>query len=208
MEWSEFGSTLARAGLTGLSTALLGPAGPTVAGLVCGWLGLDADSPEAPAQAAQALADPRAVAELRMKEMECRVELAKLALAAETARLTAESDLARSETGRLDTVNLTMRAEAASERWPQYSWRPAWGFVSAAAFFAVCVFVCLIGHRAVVQGDMGAINMIPQLVGAFSWLFAIPGGILGVSAWKRGEEKIERARSSRGEGLGERCAPQ
>jgi hypothetical protein len=31
--------------------------------------------------------------------------------------------------------------------------------------------------------------MIPQLVGAFATLFAIPGAILGVTAWHRGKEK-------------------
>lgn len=188
MDWTSIGTTLAKAGLTTLSTALLGPAGPTVSGMICGWLGLDASAPDAAAQAAQQLTDPAAVERLRIKQMECEVELTKLTLAAETARIQAEG-------AQVESVNVTMRAEAASEHWAQWLWRPVWGFVSAAAFLVVCVLVCRIGWEAVQGKDMAAINMIPQLVGAFSWLFAIPGAILGVTAWKRGQEKIERIKN-------------
>lgn len=187
MDWTNLAKTLAGAGLTTLSTALLGPAGPTVAGMVSGWLGLTSDDPQAPEKAAMAIADPNVLAQLRQHEMDCQLELSKLTLAAETARITADG-------AQVDAVNATMRAEAASEHWAQWLWRPVWGFVSAAAFLVVCILVCRIGWQAVVGKDMTAINMIPQLVGAFSWLFAIPGSILGVAAWKRGEEKIERIR--------------
>jgi hypothetical protein len=189
MDWTNLATTLAKAGLTTLSTALLGPAGPAVSGMVCGWLGLSPDDPQAESKAAALIADPRIAADLKMKELDCQVELTKLTLTAETARIQADG-------AQVESVNATMRAEAASEHWAQWLWRPVWGFVSAAAFLVVCVLVCRIGWEAVVGKDMTAINMIPQLVGAFSWLFAIPGAILGVTAWKRGEEKIERLRSA------------
>ncbi len=188
MDWKNMAQTLAKAGLTTLSTALLGPAGPTVAGMLSGWLGLSDNDPQAQEKAELALADPKVLADLKMKEMDCQVELTKLTFAAETARLQADSS-------QVDAVNRTMQAEAASEHWAQWLWRPVWGFVSAAAFLVVCILVCNIGWNAVQGKDMAAINMIPQLVGAFSWLFAIPGAILGVSAWKRGEEKIERIKA-------------
>ena len=86
-------------------------------------------------------------------------------------------------------INQTMQAESKAEHWPQYSWRPFWGFVSALAFLGVVILCCLLGWRAVVGGQPEALNMIPQLVAAFATLFAIPGAILGVTAWHRGKEK-------------------
>lgn len=90
-------------------------------------------------------------------------------------------------------VNQTMQAEANSEHWPQYSWRPFWGFSSGIAFSFVVGLCCLLGWEAVAGGKPEALSMIPQLVSAFAALFAIPGAILGVSAWHRGAEKRERA---------------
>ena len=86
-------------------------------------------------------------------------------------------------------VNQTMQAEAKSEHWPQYSWRPAWGFISAIAFGFVVGLCCYLGYKAGIGGDPTALLMVPQLVTAFATLFAIPGAILGVTAWHRGKQK-------------------
>jgi Holin of 3TMs, for gene-transfer release len=86
-------------------------------------------------------------------------------------------------------VNQTMQVEAKSEHWPQYSWRPFWGFVSGFAFLFVVMLCCLLGWKAVLGGKSEALAMIPQLVTAFATLFAIPGAILGVTAWHRGKQK-------------------
>lgn len=86
-------------------------------------------------------------------------------------------------------VNQTMQAEAKSEKWPQYSWRPFWGFVSGTAFGFVVVLCCYLAYRAVVIGEADRLAMIPTLVSAFATLFAIPGAILGVTAWHRGAQK-------------------
>jgi hypothetical protein len=86
-------------------------------------------------------------------------------------------------------VNATMQVEAKSEHWPQWSWRPYWGFVSGTAFGCVCVLCCYLGYKAVMGGNSEALGMIPQLITAFAALFAIPGAILGVTAWHRGQEK-------------------
>lgn len=86
-------------------------------------------------------------------------------------------------------VNTTMQAEAKSEHWPQYSWRPFWGFISALAFLGVVVLSCVLGYEAVLGGKPEALIMIPQLVAAYATLFSIPGAILGVTAWHRGKQK-------------------
>ena len=94
-------------------------------------------------------------------------------------------------TGQLQAVNATMQVEGKSEKWPQYWWRPYWGFASGTAFLAVCILVCILAYQAVLGGKPEALAMIPQLVGAFATLFAIPGAILGVASWHRGMEKRE-----------------
>jgi len=88
-------------------------------------------------------------------------------------------------------VNQTMQAESKSERWPQYCWRPFWGFISALAFLALVMLVCLLAYRAIVEGKVEAINMIPQLIFSMTSLFAVPGAILGVASWHRGKQKRE-----------------
>lgn len=99
------------------------------------------------------------------------------------------SNLELGEQALANAVNVTMQAEAKSEHWPQWSWRPFWGFSSALAFICVAGLCCLLAYTAVVGGKPEAMAMIPQLVGAFTGLFAIPGAILGVTAWHRGKEK-------------------
>lgn len=91
-------------------------------------------------------------------------------------------------------VNETMQAEAKSEHWPQYSWRPFWGFVSGGAFLVVVVLCCWLAFKAVSGAKPDALTMIPQLVTSFTGLFAIPGAILGVSAWHRGKQKREQSK--------------
>lgn len=118
-----------------------------------------------------------------------------LALEFQKAWMATELALEQEETKRQQMVNETMRAEAQSEHWPQWSWRPFWGFTSGLAFLFVAVLCCVLGYRAIVEKDSAALTMIPQLVSAFAALFAIPGAILGVTAWKRGQEKIEKAKA-------------
>jgi hypothetical protein len=118
-----------------------------------------------------------------------------LAMQFQQALMAFELESEREETRRLLSINETMRAESQSEHWPQWSWRPFWGFVSGAAFGAVCVLCCLLGFKAVESKDMTALNMIPQLIASFAMLFGIPGAILGVASWKRGQQKIEKIKS-------------
>ena len=103
-----------------------------------------------------------------------------------------ELGLEREYTERMAIVNKTMQEEAKSEHWPQWFWRPYWGLVSGTAFLVVCIFVCTLGYKAIVEKDSSAIGMIPLLIGAFTTLFGIPGAILGISAWGRNKMKQEK----------------
>lgn len=99
------------------------------------------------------------------------------------------ADLEQGEQNLAAVVNQTMQAEARSEHWMQWAWRPFWGFVSAIAFAFVCLLTCVLGYQGILGGKPEAIAAIPQLVAAFATLFAIPGAILGVTAWHRGKQK-------------------
>jgi hypothetical protein len=103
-----------------------------------------------------------------------------------------ETELARISMELVRTVNKTMQTESQSEHWIQYSWRPFWGFVSAFSFLVLVIFVCVLAWRAITKADANAMAMIPQLVFNFTTLFAIPGAILGVTAWHRGKQKREQ----------------
>ena len=93
----------------------------------------------------------------------------------------------------IESVNKTMREEGKSDKWWTSAWRPYWGFISGTAFLFVCVLVCILAYKAVLGGKPDAMAAIPQLIGAFAALFAIPGAILGVTAWHRGQLQRVRA---------------
>lgn len=96
------------------------------------------------------------------------------------------------ERATIASVNETIQAEAKSSNWWTSGWRPYWGFISGTAFLFVCILVCILAYKAVLGGVPEAMAMIPQVIGAFAALFAIPGAILGVTAWHRG--KMQRGK--------------
>lgn len=93
----------------------------------------------------------------------------------------------------IEAVNETMRAETKAEDPWTRRWRPFWGYISGLAFFVVCVFVCILMYEAVLGDKPESLSTIPQVITAFSMLFAIPGAILGVTAWHRG--KMQRVKA-------------
>ena len=106
-----------------------------------------------------------------------------------------ELALYQEETKRLSEVNQTMRTEATAEdKWTR-RWRPFWGFVSAVAFFLCVMGILLLAVYAVRTKDFELIRMIPDLVGELSFLFAVPGAILGITAWHRGVNQREQTRA-------------
>lgn len=190
MDWKDIGSAVSKVApvLSGVLTAT-GIGAPVAAvvsaagGMLASFLGVEA-TPEAVGAAIQ---DPATLIKVRELEIQQQDRL-----------LTYQERVLEYEAKGLTEVNATMRAEAASEHWPQWSWRPFWGFASGVAFLAVSVLCCWLGFDAVKARDMVAIGMIPQLVASFATLFAIPGAILGVASWQRGKEKIEAVKAGAG----------
>ena len=98
--------------------------------------------------------------------------------------------MAQEETKRIQTVNETMRAETQAKHWWSSAWRPFWGACSALAFVAVTVLCCMIAFDAIKSGNLQAMSQVPLIIGAFAGLFSVPGAILGIASWKRGQKQI------------------
>lgn len=175
MSWSDVGKTVA--GFAPLLGKLLPIPFAGVAGdLIASAFGVES-KPDAVLAAIKA--DPEAGVKIAKIEADNRALLQQQVLTAET--------------NRIESVNKTMREESKSEHWPQYSWRPFWGFASGLGFLAVTILVSLLAWRAVMLGDGAALQMIPSFVTSMSTLFGIPMIILGVSAHHRGKQKREMA---------------
>lgn len=167
-----------------LGTLIGGPAAPAIAGLIASKLGVE---PTESAIEAALKTDPEAATKLAEIESEERKHLQSLATQQAIQQMA-------EETTRIEAVNATMRAEAASEKWWVSGWRPFWGFASGLAFAVLAAFLCLLAYRAVNDGDANAMTMIPQLVTSFTAYFGIAGAILGIASWHRGQKQREQAR--------------
>ncbi len=100
-------------------------------------------------------------------------------------------ELERIKAGSQDigAVNKTMRVEAKAEHWMQWAWRPFIGFTTGIAFLGVVLFIGIAMYKALFGGVPTAMGHIPLIISSFSALFAVPGAILGVASWHRGQAK-------------------
>lgn len=113
-------------------------------------------------------------AEFRRQINEQELELEKLALA------------------NADQINQTMRAEAAAERWPTYSWRPFVGFcfgllglVSGLTVAGVYIAVMAL------QADPSLISHLPGLITAEAVIMTTMAPVLGIASWFRGKMQAD-----------------
>lgn len=180
MDWKDIAAAVGKAGAPLLGTLLAGPAGGTVGAMVASALGA---SPE-PATVAQALDNPEAAAKLAEVESAERVRLQELAHDQARAELSAAVQAA-------GDVNQTMRAEAASEHWPTYSWRPAIGFAVALAVALAVLTVFGAFLAAVVYGRAEALAQLPAVLGAVAAIIGVVAPILGIASWFRGRMQAD-----------------
>ena len=165
MNWTDIAKTVGSAAPL-LGTLLGGPAGAAVGAMVASALGTGAT----PDEVSQALTvNPDAAVKIKQIEAARQVDLQQLVVQAEQNRLAAE-------TSNILAVNATMQAEAKSEHWPTYSWRPFCGFVFGTMFLGV-YFVLPLAKLPV------------PVVPTEAW-FAI-GGVLGVASWFRGKAQAD-----------------
>jgi hypothetical protein len=172
MDWKKLGRKIIGVGAPLLGSVVAGSAGEKVGTLVARTLGCKND-PEIISKALDT--DPDAAIKLRQLELDHDKELKKIQLR--------EVELATEERiNQITQVNQTMRDESKSEHWPQYSWRPFWGFASGFAFVAVVIFICIIAYEAVSSGDAAKTKCDPYGYCSFYYIVWCPW----CNSWNRG----------------------
>jgi len=79
----------------------------------------------------------------------------------------------------ISSVNATMQAEAQSEHWAQWLWRPCFGFTTCAILI----------NNYLLLPYAEPFGIIPIVIPSEVWVMVM--AVLGVAAWTRGTEKIE-----------------
>jgi len=171
MNWKK---TLA--GAAPLLARLLPIPGAGVAGdLIAAAFGVE-NSPAAIGRAIEA--DPEAAQKLRELEAKNRALLERQLIAAETARL--------------ETVNRTMRVEAASRDPFVRRWRPLFGYIVAVTWgVQVCGVTGAILYVVAGGGDGASLvqSGVSAVMGDMALMWAIALSVLGVSVKKRSDDK-------------------
>lgn len=178
MNWSDIGDMLVRQlpTLGGALGAAGGTAGSQVGSMIGGWVAEALGVEATPSQVSQALTnDPEAMTKLRQLELEHKLELRKLHVELESARLAAQ-------TAEQSQVNETLRAELASDKglW-RTGWRPAIGWVMALSF--------LMMGGALSVSVIREPSQLPSLMDGIIALIVAMGAVLGVNINARSRER-------------------
>lgn len=185
MKFADLARKVASIGAPLVGTALGGPAGAVVGKLVANRLGLP-DNATASTIAGVIDANPKDTeASLRAMDADQRLELERLTLEAETARM-------REETARQAQVNTTMRAEARSESAFVRGWRPTFGYIVGGvvgAFGLTLCYALLVAVRFPEPARIEMLTVAANLVASLQVPFAAVLAVLGVSVAKRSADK-------------------
>lgn len=176
MEWKDLGGIVGKTAPL-LGTLLGGPAGAAIGSLVASAIGSEA-TPSAVSQAMQV--NPDAAVKLAQIESDQKVRLQGLTTQQAMADLAAATQQA-------SDVNTTMRAEAASEHWPTYAWRPAIGFAVALAVVLSVLTVFGAYGAAIIWGHAEGLAQLPGILAAVAGIIAVVSPILGIASWYRGK---------------------
>lgn len=164
------------------ATLLGGP----LAGMAVKFLADKIGVPEATQETvAQALQNMQETPEGRVKLAEIDSDLRKHAI-------DSGIDLEKLAVQNASDINETMRAEAAAEHWPSYTWRPAIGFAVAIDLVA-SVIIVLIAYTGVMffHIDPNVLSYLPALLGAMAALVGVASPILGIASWFRGKMQAD-----------------
>lgn len=151
-----------------IATALGGPLAGIAVDFISDKIGIPKDSAEN-MKAVLSGMSPEKLAELKIHDADLQVKLAELGF--QNVQAIEELNVRV-----IESVNKTMQAEAASEHWPTYSWRPYNGFLFGTTIFG-CYFVLPLCKLPV--------PTIPEYV----WLAW--GTILGVASYFRGKMQAD-----------------
>lgn len=151
-----------------IGTALGGPLGGIAASAVGRALGME-DATVATVKAVLGGMPPEELVKLKQVELDTSVKLQQLGYDS-TAKLAAL------DASIVESVNTTMRAEAISEHWPTYSWRPFNGFLFGVTIFCSYFLLPLLKIP---------VPVIPTEVW-ITW-----GSILGIASYFRGKQQSD-----------------
>jgi len=180
MDWKDVASAVGKAAPI-LGTLIGGPAGGAIGGIVASALGTQA-TPDAVSRALQT--DPDAAVKLAQIEADQKAKFQELATDQAKAELAAATQAA-------GDVNRTMQAEAASEHWPTYSWRPAIGFSVAPAVVLSVLTVFGAYGAAVLYGRADGLAQLPGILAAVAGIIGVVSPILGIASWYRGKMQAD-----------------
>jgi hypothetical protein len=159
-----------------LGGVLGGPGGAAIGGLVADLFGAPRDNPDALMAAIDA--DPNAAFKLRELQENNRVELERLAIQAETARLA--------------EINATMRAEVKSDDAYVRRWRPTFGYAVALSWtLQMLGIVAAVLYAIFVDAGVAGviIDAVSQLAGALSLQWSVALAVLGINVQARSRDK-------------------
>jgi Holin of 3TMs, for gene-transfer release len=90
-------------------------------------------------------------------------------------------------------INATMQAEAKSDHWPTYTWRPAIGMAFAFNLIAASILVLAVNGAVVFSapGADKAMAQLPTVLGALAALNGVASPILGIASWFRGKMQAD-----------------
>jgi hypothetical protein len=186
LEWKDVADMVGKIAPM-LGAALGGPGGFAIGSVVSSALGVE-NSPDAVMQALKT--DPQAAVKLREIESNERIKLREFAMLEANAQISAAVQNA-------DSVNRTIQAEANSERWQTYSWRPMIGFavafnVAVSSLLVLGVFLPLMfGGAAGAQASAQAVGHLPMVLGALAGINGTVLPILGIASWFRGKMQAD-----------------
>jgi len=166
MNWSDIKDVVGKIAPV-LGTALGGPAGAAVGGLISSALGVE-NSPDRVAAAMQS--DPEATAKLVQLQNAHIESLRRMALEAETSRLA--------------EINKTMRAEAAASDPYVRRWRPTFGYVAAGTW---AIQIAGTAYAMVIHPQNAA--HIIEAVTSMTPMWGIALAVLGINIHKRSQDK-------------------
>lgn len=135
-------------------------------------------------------ANPSLALQLQQELNRSKEALAQLGQAVTLAEIQADN-------ANTAAVNETMRAEAASEHWQTYTWRPFIGFCFGAALL-LCVLVVAVSYICVMTrlASPELLKELPGFLTAMSVLLAVPMPVLGIASYFRGKMQTVQAREA------------
>lgn len=179
MDWLEVGKKVAGVGLPLLGTVIGGPGGGAIGTALAGFLDCKTDSPQEVAEKIEN-ATPEEISKMNEFQLKHRERLVELQI--KKAEIESNERL-----GSIQAVNASMQEETKlGHKWAG-AWRPFWGFLSAIGFGIALLGIFILTGIAIYTKQLEFIKTIPDLTFNLSILFAIPGSILGVASWHRGQ---------------------